>query len=69
MDQKTIKVILFVTLVFTAVSAGNNIPHLKEVDGLHVARLLTFGIGIGASLVTALMLILNRKPFHGFCLW
>lgn len=61
MDQKIIKIILIVTLVFTFISAGNNIPHLKEVRGIQIARLLTFGIGIGASLVTIIMLILSKK--------
>ncbi|MEP7197493.1 MAG: hypothetical protein ABI851_13310 [Saprospiraceae bacterium] len=64
MDKKIIKRILVVTLIFTSISAANNLPHLEGLRSIDIVRLLTFGIGIGATLVCLAMLIISKKKFE-----
>jgi len=63
MDQKKIKRILLVALVFMVISFGN-VTRLKDIDTIRavdIVSLLTCGVGIGAVLTCLAMLIISRK--------
>ena len=63
MEQKFIKRMMVVILVFTLISFGN-ITRLKGMDNvtaIQVVSLLTCGVGIGAFLVCLIMFIKSKK--------
>ncbi len=63
MEQKFIKRMMVVILVFTLISFGN-ITRLKGMDNvtaIQVVSLLTCGVGIGAFLVCLVMFIKSKK--------
>lgn len=63
MDQKRIKRMLIVILVFTFISFGNimRLKGMEDVRSIVIVSLLTLGIGIGALIVTLVMLAKSKK--------
>ena len=63
MDQKRIKRMLIVILVYTFISFGNimRLKGMEDVRSIVIVSLLTLGIGIGALIVTLVMLAKSKK--------
>ena len=63
MNQKLIKPMLIVTLVFTFISIGNitRLKGIEDIRAIQIVSLLTCGIGIGAFLVSLILFIRSKK--------
>jgi hypothetical protein len=63
MEQKLIKRILVVVLVFVFISVGNafRLKGIEDIKGVHMLSLLTCGFGLGALAVTLVMLFARKK--------
>ena len=63
MEQKFIKRMIVVILVFTFISFGNitRLKGMENVRAIQVVSLLTCGVGIGAFLVCLIMFIKSKK--------
>ena len=63
MNQKLIKPMLIVTLVFTFISIGNitRLKGIEDIKAIQIVSLLTCGIGIGAFLVSLILFIRGKK--------
>jgi hypothetical protein len=63
MDQKFMKRMMIVILVFTFISFGNitRLKGIEDVRAIEIVSLLTCGIGIGAFLVMLVLFIKSRK--------
>ena len=63
MEQKLIKPMLIVTLVFAFISIGNiiRLKGIEDIKAIHIVSLLTCGIGIGAFLVSIIVFVRSKK--------
>jgi hypothetical protein len=63
MEQKSIKLILFITGIFAFVSLPHlfNLKGFEDVKAIYIVSLLTCGIGIGAFTISLIVFIISKK--------